>query len=178
MSYFEASDSEGAVEGASGMRATEAILRIVLGVRFLNSGVSNLKRWPHATETAAIISPTAAYPLGMLATALMVAGGAGLVLGVATRLAALLLVGFLLPTFVVHRHWLRVLPDDAAAVAAAIPEPELRSRLRLLTRHAVHAHETGMLENLVYLAACLYFASRGATGLSLDTWVCSYRNRR
>jgi uncharacterized membrane protein YphA (DoxX/SURF4 family) len=166
------------MERSTAERSAEAILRILLGWRFLSSGVSNLRRWPHATETAAIISPEAAYPLGAVATALMVAGGAGLVLGVATRVAALLLVVFLLPTFLVHRHWLRVLPDEAAAVADAISEEDLSRKFRLLSRHAVHAHETGMLENLVYLAACLHFAIHGATGYSLDTWLGSAHDRR
>ena len=98
----------------------------------------------------------------------MVLGGAGLALGLATRVAALLLVIFLVPTFIVHRYWLRTLPDDADAVAATIDDETLRARFRLLRGHAVHSHETGLQENAIYLAASLYFAARGSSGFSVD----------
>jgi uncharacterized membrane protein YphA (DoxX/SURF4 family) len=161
------------MRGSAIERLAEAALRIGLGYRFLSSGISNARRWPHATETAAIVSREYAYPLGAIATALMVLGGAGLAFGLATRLAAFMLVLFLLPTFIVHRHWLRVLPPDVAAVEAALTDEDSTRRFRLLGRHAVHAHETGMLENVVYLLTCLFFMARGSTGFSLDSLCCA-----
>jgi uncharacterized membrane protein YphA (DoxX/SURF4 family) len=152
----------------------EALFRVVLGLRFLSSGWSNVRRWPHATETAAIVSERAAVPFGAIATALMVLGGAGLALGLATPIAALLLLLFLIPTFKVHLYWLRFLPGEAAAVAAVIPGGPERSKFRLLQRHAIHAHETGWQENLVYLVACLYFLTHGSAGVSLDALIWSH----
>jgi len=159
------------VDSGSIPMIAEAALRIILGLRFLSSGVSNVRRWPHATETAAIISKRGSVPLGFMATALMVLGGAGLALGLATPIAALLLIIFLIPTFQVHRRWLRTLPGQAAAVAGAIGDGGARSSFRLLQRHAIHAHETGLQENLVYLAACLYFLTHGASGFSIDALI-------
>jgi uncharacterized membrane protein YphA (DoxX/SURF4 family) len=158
-------------------RLAEAGLRVVLGYRFLSSGLSNARRWPHATETAAIVSPQYAYPFGAIATALMVLGGAGLALGLATRLAAFLLAVFLVPTFIVHRHWLRVLPPDVVEVAAALTDEDAARKFRLLGRHAIHSHETGMLENVVYLLACLFFMTRGSNGFSLDSLFCPGSDR-
>ena len=149
----------------------EAAFRVILGLRFLSSGLSNVKRWPHATETAAIISRSAAVPLGFVATALMVVGGAGLVLGLATPVAAALLLLFLVPTFQVQRHWLRTLPTEAARVAEAIADESMRRRFGVFQRHAIHAHETGLQENLVYFAACVYFVARGSSGFSVDALI-------
>ena len=94
-------------------------------------------------------------------------------LGLATPLAAVLLILFLLPTFLVHRHWLDTLPGRAKEVATSITDEHARSEFRLVERHAIHSHETGLLENLVYLVACLYFAFHGAARLSLDALIRS-----
>ncbi|MEE8074303.1 MAG: DoxX family membrane protein, partial [Candidatus Binatia bacterium] len=80
----------------------ESVLRIILGLRFLSSGISNIRRWPHATHTAKLVFPQGAYFFGFVATALMVLGGSGLALGFQTHIAALMLIVFLLPTFKLH----------------------------------------------------------------------------
>jgi uncharacterized membrane protein YphA (DoxX/SURF4 family) len=156
------------LDGATLAMAAEAIFRVVLGLRFFSSGWSNVRRWPHATETAAIISARGAYPLGFVATFLMVVGGAALALGVATPIAALMLIFFLIPTFVVHRRQKATLESYAPAVEGAVVGDDVRAKLRMLARHGIHSHETGLQENFVYLCACLYFLTHGASGFSVD----------
>jgi uncharacterized membrane protein YphA (DoxX/SURF4 family) len=146
----------------------------VLGYRFLSSGLSNWRRWPHATETAAIISEKWATPFGAVATALMVIGGAGLLLGVATPLSGVFLAIFLVPTFVVHRRQHELLAQRARQVEGAISDDEARQGFRMFERHAIHSHETGVLENLVYLAAAVFFATRGSSWLSIDALIRSF----
>jgi uncharacterized membrane protein YphA (DoxX/SURF4 family) len=148
--------------------AAEAVFRVVLGVRFFSSGWSNVRRWPHATETAAIISPQMALPLGAIATFLMTVGGAALALGAATSVAALMLIVFVIPTFVVHRRQKATLLEYAPEVERAVAGGDLRGKLRMLARHAIHSHETGMQENFVYLCACLYFLTHGSSAFSVD----------
>lgn len=146
----------------------ETIFRVVLGLRFLSSGLSNVRRWPHATQTAAIVFPRGAYLFGLIATALMVLGGAGLAIGFQTPAAALMLIVFLIPTFKIHYHWLRTEPAKIRAVGEAIAGAEARSEFQLIGRHAIHSHETGWQNNLVLLAGCLYFFVRGSIAFGLD----------
>lgn len=66
----------------------ESILRIGLGLRFLSSGLSNLVRWPNPVKNSQIVFR--GFPQGLVtffaavAAALVVFGGAGLVLGFLT----------------------------------------------------------------------------------------------
>ena len=88
---------------------SEAILRIILGWRMLISGLSNVRRWPNPVNTASILFPKGATFFGAVATFLMVVGGFGLAVGIQTPICAAMIVIFLLPTFALHWHWLKVL---------------------------------------------------------------------
>src|SRR5512133_3981904 len=98
----------------------EAIVRVILGWRFLISGVSNVRRWPNPVNTASLIFPKGAVFFGFLATVLMVVGGTGLAVGLQTPLSALMLTIFLLPTFNIHYYWLKVLPTMVPVVSQSL----------------------------------------------------------
>ena len=146
----------------------ESVLRIILGLRFLSSGISNIRRWPHATHTAKLVFPQGAYFFGFVATALMVLGGSGLALGFQTPIAALMLIVFLLPTFKLHLHWLQILPEALNAVGDSLAHQGAKGQLQLLGRHAIHAHETGWQTNIVLLVVALFFCARGSAAFGLD----------
>ncbi len=152
----------------------ESVLRIVLGLRFLSSGISNVLRWPHATHTAKIVFPQGATFFGLLATALMVLGGSGLTLGLQTPIAALMLAIFLIPTLKVHQHWLQVLPKTLKAVGESIEQDEAKGQLQFLGGHAIHAHEIGWQTNIVLLASALFFCARGSAAFGLDNLMDSW----
>ncbi len=149
----------------------EAVLRIILGLRFISSGVSNVRRWPNATKTAGIIFSQGTYFFGFVATALMLLGGVGVALGFQTHMAAAMLVIFLIPTFKLHRYWLQVLPGKARIVKEALTDEQAMNEFRLFERQAVHSHETGWEDNLVLLAAALFFAVRGCIAFGLDNLI-------
>jgi hypothetical protein len=146
----------------------ETILRIALGLRFFSSGLSNVARWPHATETAEVVFPRGSYFFGLVAVALMVLGGAGLALGFQTRIAALMVVIFLIPTFRVQRVWIRTLPERAERVKNALGDERLKDDLRFLSRHAIHGHESAWKDNAILLLAALLFYARGSVAFGLD----------
>ncbi len=146
----------------------ESVLRIILGLRFLSSGISNVRRWPHATHTAKLVFAQGAYFFGFVATALMVLGGSGLALGFQTPIAALMLIVFLLPTFKLHLHWLQVLPEALNDVRDAIEREGVKVQLQLLGRHAIHSHEVGWQTNIVLLVMALFFCVRGSAAFGLD----------
>lgn len=148
----------------------ETILRIALGLRFLSSGLSNVRRWPHATETAEILFPRAAYFFGLAAVALMVLGGAGLALGFQTRISALLVIIFLIPTFQVQRVWIRTLPETVERIRGALGDERLQNDLRFLGRHAIHGHESAWKDNVILLLAALLFYVRGSGAFGLDNF--------
>ncbi|MDP6560565.1 MAG: DoxX family protein [Candidatus Binatia bacterium] len=156
----------------------ETVLRIILGLRFLCSGVSNVRRWPHAAQTASIVIPQAPVFFGLIATALMVLGGSGMALGFQTHIAGLMLVIFLIPTLQVQRHWLQVLPAASGTVESAITGEEAKSQFKFFSRHAIHGHETGWQNNLVLLLAALFFSVRGSIAYGLDNvltqWVIRF----
>ena len=146
----------------------ETILRIVLGLRFLYSGVSNVRRWPNAVRNAEIVFPFGATFSGLIAIFLMVAGGLGLTLGFQTRLASLMIALFLIPTLKIQSHWLRTLPAMIDEVNNALPQEEFKKNFRLLARHAIHSHETGWQNNLLLLVVALLFSLRGSVAFGLD----------
>ncbi len=152
----------------------ESALRIIIGLRFLNSGVSNVLRWPHATQTAKIIFPRGSYFFGLVATALMVLGGSGLALGFQTPVAALMLIVFLFPTFQIHRHWLQVLPNTLKAVGESITNEEAKGQFQLIGRQAIHSHEVGWQTNIVLLVISLFFCARGSAAFGLDNLMDSW----
>ena len=152
----------------------ESLLRIILGLRFLSSGISNVRRWPNATQTASLVFPRGAYFFGLLATALMVLGGTAVALGFQTPLAAVTLVIFLIPTFKVHYYWLQTLPGMARTVREALTREEAKGQFRIFERQSIHSHEVGCEDNIVLLAASLFFAVRGCVAFGLDNLMGSW----
>ncbi len=151
--------------------AVEAVLRIILGLRFISSGISNVRRWPNATKTASIIFSQGIYFFGFVATALMLFGGIGVALGFQTHIAAAMLVIFLIPTFKLHHYWLQTLPGKARTVKDALTNERAISEFRLFERQAIHSHEVGWEDNLVLLAAALFFTVRGCIAFGLDNLI-------
>jgi uncharacterized membrane protein YphA (DoxX/SURF4 family) len=149
----------------------EAALRVILGWRMLISGLSNVRRWPNPVNTASILFPKGATFFGFVATFLMVVGGFGLAVGIQTPISALMIIIFLLPTFALHRHWLEVLPTMAQMVKSTIADEKAQNYFRSFDRQAYHAHEVGLRDNLVFVAAAVYFAVRGSAGFGVDNWL-------
>jgi uncharacterized membrane protein YphA (DoxX/SURF4 family) len=149
----------------------EAVFRISLGLRFLSSGISNVRRWPHATQTARIVFPQGSYFFGFAATALMVLGGGGLTLGFQTPVSAFMLVIFLIPTFKIHHYRLHTLPDIIKTVRDALSHDEAKSHFRFLERQVIHAQETSWQNNIVLLTAALFFSVRGCVAFGLDNLI-------
>jgi uncharacterized membrane protein YphA (DoxX/SURF4 family) len=146
----------------------EATLRIILGWRFLISGLSNIRRWPNPVSTASILFPKGAPFFGFVATLFMVVGGFGVALGFQTPICSLMLLIFLIPTFGLHFHWLKVLPTMAPVVKTAIGDEKAQNYFRTFDRQSFHAHEVGLRDNLVFLAAAVYFMVRGSGAYGLD----------
>ncbi len=146
----------------------EAVLRIILGWRFLISGLSNIRRWPNPVQTACILFPKGAPFFGFIATVLMVVGGLGVASGFQTQICSLMLIIFLIPTFNLHFYWLKVLPTMVPVVKNAIGDDKAQNYFRSFDRQAFHAHEVGLRDNLVFLAAALYFTVRGSGAYGLD----------
>ena len=153
------------------MVAVETILRITLGLRFLYSGLSNVRRWPNAVQNAKLVFPVGETFFGFIAVFLMVAGGIGLTLGLQTRIAAAMIALFLIPTLKIQWYWLRNLPAIIDEVNNALPQGELRGKFRMLATHAYHSHETGWQNNLLFLVVALLYTVRGSTALGLDVWL-------
>lgn len=149
----------------------EAALRVILGWRILISGLSNVRRWPNPVNTASILFPKGATFFGSVATFLMVVGGFGLAAGIQTPISAVMIIIFLLPTFALHRHWLKVLPTMAQVVKSTIADEKAQNYFRSFDRQAYHAHEVGLRDNLVFVAAAGYFAVRGSSGFGVDNWL-------
>jgi uncharacterized membrane protein YphA (DoxX/SURF4 family) len=152
----------------------EAMLRAVLGWRMLISGLSNVRRWPNPVDTARILFPKGTTFFGFMATFLMVVGGFGVAAGIQTPVCALMIVIFLIPTFFLHAYWLKVLPAMAPAVKSALKDEQAQNYFRSFDRQAYHAHEVGLRDNVVFLAAALYFAVRGSAGFGVDNWMSDW----
>ena len=150
------------------MLIAEAVLRVILGWRFLISGLSNVGRWPNPVQTASILFPRGATFFGLVATLLMVVGGLGVAAGLQTPLCSAMVIIFLIPTFVLHSYWVKVLPTMAPVVKAALNDEKAQNYFRSFDRQSYHAHEVGIRDNLVFLAAAVYFAVRGSTAFGLD----------
>lgn len=148
----------------------EAALRVILGWRMLISGLSNVRRWPNPVNTASILFPRGAAFFGFIATFLMVVGGFGLAAGIQTPICAVMIIVFLIPTFALHGHWLKVLPTMAPVVKNALTDEKAQTYFRSFDRQSYHAHEVGIRDNLVFVAAAAYFAVRGSAGFGVDNW--------
>ena len=148
----------------------EAILRVILGWRMLISGLSNVRRWPNPVNTASILFPTGATFFGLFATFLMVVGGFGVAVGMQTPICSLMIIIFLIPTFSLHWHWLKVLPTMVPVIKAAIKDEKAQSYFRSFERQSYHAHEVGIRDNLVFVAAAAYFVVRGSAAFGVDNW--------
>lgn len=151
----------------AGLTIIETTLRIALGLRFLYSGVSNVRRWPNPVRNAAIVFPFGTRFFGAIAVFLMVGGGIGLILGLATRVAALMIALFLVPTLKIQQHWLRTLPSIFEEVRGGLTEA-VRPKFQLIARQAYHSHETTWQANVLFMLLALYFALRGPGALALD----------
>jgi uncharacterized membrane protein YphA (DoxX/SURF4 family) len=152
----------------------EGALRIILGWRFLISGLSNIRRWPNPVRTASILFPRGASLFGFVATVLMVVGGLGVAMGFQTSICSLMLIIFLIPTFSLHFHWLKVLPTMVPVVNSAIGDEQAQNYFRTFDRQSFHAHEVGLRDNLVFLAAAVYFMFRGSGAYGLDNLVSEW----
>jgi uncharacterized membrane protein YphA (DoxX/SURF4 family) len=145
----------------------ETVLRIGLGLRFLYSGVSNIRRWPNPVRNAEIIFPFGTKFFGAVAVVLLVGGGGGLILGLATRIAALMIVLFLLPALKIQSYWLKTLPGMIEDVRAAIGEAA-RPKFQRIARTAYHGQETAWQANVLFILLALNFAVRGSVAFGLD----------
>jgi len=152
----------------------EAVLRIIFGWRFLISGLSNVRRWPNPVQTASILFPKGAPFFGFVATVFMVAGGLGLASGFQTQICSVMLIIFLIPTFNLHFYWLKVLPTMVPVVKSAIGDEKAQDYFRSFDRQSFHAHEVGLRDNLVFLAAALYFTVRGSGAYGLDNLISEW----
>ena len=148
----------------------EALLRVILGWRMLISGISNVTRWPNPVNTASILFPKGATFFGFMATFLMVVGGFGLAAGIQTSICAVMIIIFLLPTFALHWHWIKVLPTMVPVVKTAIKDEKALAYFRSLDRQSYHAHEVGLRDNLVFVAAAVFFAIKGSAAFGIDNW--------
>jgi uncharacterized membrane protein YphA (DoxX/SURF4 family) len=162
------------LEHSTLVNAVEALLRVILGWRFLISGVSNIRRWPNPVGTASILFPKSANFFGFIATVLMVVGGAGVAAGIQTPVCAVMLVIFLIPTFSLHSYWLKVLPTMVPVVRNAIADEQAQKYFRSFDRQSYHAHEVGIRDNLVLLLAAAYFAVRGSAAFGVDNWLSEW----
>jgi len=162
------------LDSATLFLAVEAALRVIIGWRMLVSGLSNVRRWPNPVNTASILFPTGATFFGFIATFLMVVGGFGVAAGVQTSICALMIIVFLIPTFALHWHWLKVLPTMTPVVQAAIKDEKAKNYFRSFDRQAYHSHEVGIRDNLVFVAAAIYFAVRGSAGFGVDNWLSAW----
>ena len=156
------------------MLFAEAALRVVLGWRMLISGLSNIRRWPNPVNTASILFPKGAACFGFIATFLMVVGGFSLAAGFQTPIAALMIIIFLLPTFALHWHWLKVLPAMSSVVKNAIKDDKAQNYFRSFDRQSYHGHEVGLRDNLVFLIGAVYFAVRGSAAFGIDNWLSGW----
>jgi len=152
----------------------EATLRIILGWRMLVSGLSNVRRWPNPVNTASILFPRGAPFFGFIATVLMVVGGFGVAAGVQTPICALMIIVFLIPTFALHSHWLKALPTMAPVVKNALTDEKAQNYFRSFDRQSYHAHEVGIRDNLVFVAAAAYFTVRGSAAFGVDNWLSGW----
>jgi len=159
------------LEQATLVLITEATLRVIIGWRFLISGLSNVRRWPNPINTASLLFPKGAAFFGFMATVLMVVGGLGVAAGFQTPICSAMLIIFLIPTFGLHSYWLKVLPAMAPVVKNAISDEKAQNYFRSFDRQSYHAHEVGIRDNLVLLAGAVYFAVRGSAGFGLDNWL-------
>jgi len=162
------------LEPATLVLVAEAALRVILGWRMLISGVSNVRRWPNPVNTASILFPRGATFFGFIATFLMVVGGFGMAAGIQTPISALMIIIFLLPTFALHRHWLKALPTLSPVVKNAIKDEKAQNYFRSFDRQSYHAHEVGLRDNLVFVIAAFYFAVRGSAGFGVDNWLSDW----
>lgn len=162
------------MESSTLLSATEAMLRVILGWRMLVSGLSNIRRWPNPVNTASILFPRGAAFFGTVATFLMVVGGFGVAAGIQTPISALMIIVFLIPTFALHCHWLKVLPTMAPVVQAGLKDEKALDYFRSFHRQSYHAHEVGLRDNLVFVAAAAYFAIKGSAGFGVDNWLSDW----
>jgi hypothetical protein len=85
-----------------------------------------------------------------------------------------MIIIFLIPTFFLHFYWLKVLPAMAPAVQSGLKEEQAKDYFQSFNRQAYHAHEVGIRDNLVFVAAAVYFAVRGSAAYGMDNWITAW----
>ena len=152
----------------------EATLRIILGWRFLISGLSNIRRWPNPVTTASILFPRGVFfRLGCDCTH---GGGRS---RSSNRVSDLDLFAHadhlshpnIQPPFPLAE---KVLPTLVPVVKSAISDEKAQDYFRTFDRQSFHAHEVGLRDNLVFLAAAVYFMVRGSGAYGLDSLVSEW----
>ena len=128
-----------------------------------------MRRWPNPVRNAAIVFPFGTKFFGAIAVFLLIGGGVGLILGLATRVAAAMIALFLLPTLKIQQYWLKVLPSMIEEIRSGVAETA-RPKFQLVARQAYHSHEAGWQTNLLLLVLALYFVIRGSVGPALDNF--------
>jgi uncharacterized membrane protein YphA (DoxX/SURF4 family) len=155
-----------ALENSTIVLLAETCLRVILGWRMLISGLSNVRRWPNPVNTASLLFPKGATFFGFVATFLMVVGGFGLAVGLQTSLCALMIIIFLVPTFALHWHWLKVLPTMAPVV-----RPVSRMKKRKIFVLRLNPSRMKWAAITVFVAAAIYFTVRGSAAFGVDSWL-------
>ena len=146
----------------------EVLLRIALGMRFLYSGVDNVRRWPSAIGTARSVFSRGAPILAFIAVAFLLLGSMGLALGYQTRIAALMIALFLIPTFLIQYNFLKTYPQLLKKLLSSIPEDGPMAEAKRLGGHAVHTSEVGWQTNVIFFLLSVYFILRGSVAFGLD----------
>jgi len=59
-------------------------------------------------------------------------------------------------------------------VKNALSDEKAQNYFRSFDRQAYHAHEVGIRDNLVFVAAALYFAMRGSAAFGVDNWFSAW----
>jgi uncharacterized membrane protein YphA (DoxX/SURF4 family) len=104
----------------------------------------------------------------------MVVGGFCLAAGIQTQISAVMIIIFLLPTFALHFHWLKVLPTMVPVVKAGLKDEKAQNYFRSFDRQSYHAHEVGLRDNLVFLLAAVYFVVKGSAAFGVDNWISDW----
>jgi len=59
-------------------------------------------------------------------------------------------------------------------VQGALTDDKARSYFRSFDRQSYHAHEVGVRDNLVFVAAAIYFAVKGSAAFGVDNWFSAW----
>ena len=97
----------------------------------------------------------------------------GLALGFQTRIAALMIAIFLLPTFVMQYNFLKTYPKMLEKLLSSLSDEGPIAEAQRLGRHTVHTSEVGWQTNVIYFLLALHFMLRGSIAFGLDNQIKS-----